>query len=448
MASTLGSIFSSLGESLPRMSKAFTDEEERRREREIALERLAQLRATSEDQNYEREQRNLGDQRYNEYSSDMSALSELGGTPESVLSQMDAGPLPAQQQGKVQKLYRLSQQKPMEQMQSYDLPKLAGFNKGIGSAIDTELAMERMNASSGSTGGGSSVYGMKKKEWNENPEKAKGVFMGKVETLLGLGRITPEEAEVWKKDVDVRPIDASIALDQLLVKPSVSAANVAAQTPAKVEQKYALIAPEAAGAVAEQTAKTNAPRRMDKGELESLRTKRSIYDDLTSAQAKFKPEYAKAYFGKLVKISFLKQNVPGFSDFISDLERGVGKYRKDQFGASQTEGEASNLKDAINKDLDVDPKVFITQMNNFVQSLERDYSDEVEVYKSDNVKVPDIFNGIRTTKTVNPNRPNPPPVNTPVESSGIKQIKTDADYDNLPSGTEFIDPTGKRRRKP
>lgn len=175
----------------------------------------------------------------------------------------------------------------------------------------------------------------------------------------------------------------------------------------KVQQEYDLIDPRSKTAGAEQGAKAGAPRRLDKGELESLRTKRSIYDDLTSAQSKFDPKFVTPYVGKIVKISFLKQNVPGFADFVSDLERGVGKYRKDQFGASQTEGEANNLKDAINKDLDVKPEVFVKQLNNFITSLERDYTDEIEVYKSDNVKVPDIFNSIKTQKTVNPERDKP-----------------------------------------
>jgi len=39
-----------------------------------------------------------------------------------------------------------------------------------------------------------------------------------------------------------------------------------------------------------------------------------------------------------------------------------------------------------------------------------------------------------------------PAANTP--ASAVAQVKTDADYNNLPSGTLFVDPNGEQRRKP
>lgn len=247
------------------------------------------------------------------------------------------------------------------------------------------------------------VFGIKKAEIDANPN-AIPELIESIESFHNGKEMTDNEYNYMLKRVKTSPVSAAIIMDDFISDPMSARSTIAAQTPEKVKQIEAMTPATAEQAAAEQTAKSGAQRRLDKGELESLRTKRSIYDDLTSAKQKFDPKYATKYFGKIVKVSYLKQNVPGFSDFISDLERGVGKYRKDQFGASQTEGEANNLKDAINKDLDVDPKVFIRQINNFITSLERDYQDEVEVYKSDNVKVPEIFGNIKTTKTVNPDR--------------------------------------------
>lgn len=434
MASPLGSIFSSLGESLPRMSKAFTDEEERRREREIALERLAQMRATNEDQNYEREQRNLGDQRYSEYSSDMGALSELGGTPESVLSQMDAGPLQAQQQGKVQKLYRLSQQKPMEQMQSYDLPKLAGFNKGVGSAVNTQLAADRMDA----TGDGSEpgVWGAKKQEWNEDPVRAKGNFNKKVDILLSKNTITPEEAAMWRSEVEVRPIDASIGVDQLLIKPGVAAATITAQTPAKVEQKYALVAPEAATAGATTTARTvaeNITKQGIPGSFEQNKYTAANYanrikqseDGLSKLfESGFKPE---AWYNKIKSPDALNAiKDPNQQMYAQAMRNFINATLRRESGAAIAESEYTNAN-----------KQYFPMLNDSPEVLAQKAENRMRVFDAFKVEAGGAYDQVIQEGAKRRE-----------SGSGIKQIKTDADYEKLPSGTEFIDPTGKRRRKP
>ena len=44
--------------------------------------------------------------------------------------------------------------------------------------------------------------------------------------------------------------------------------------------------------------------------------------------------------------------------------------------------------------------------------------------------------------------PDVPPAAPPPDGSGMATISTDAEYDALPSGTTFVGPDGKTRRKP
>lgn len=411
MASPYGSLFSNLGKFAPEIGASFDEERRKKLQDQEAIAKLAlyaQQTKGAELQNREAEdalnRKATANEGYDKYLSDLSSSDQLRTMQtESPLdfSMLKTAPAGAMEQnipenlaamGKLGRLAKMDQNKIID-LPEYDLARGSGYDEGIKNAYDAATKASKDTRKDAFN----RVGARKGFQTPENVAATKKFILDNKE-VLGIDDAYAEEL--------LRQVDTGYAYDVNEMTRKMLDKELAIAP--KVKEAYQLIEPKAEGAAAEQGAKANAPRRLEKTELESLRTKRSIFDDITSAQAKFKPEYATPYFGKLVKISFLKQNVPGFSDFISDLERGVGKYRKDQFGASQTEGEANNLKDAINKDLDVDPEVFLSQMRNFVSSLERDYADEVDIYDSDKVKVPDVFRSIRTRKSVNPNREQEP----------------------------------------
>lgn len=101
----------------------------------------------------------------------------------------------------------------------------------------------------------------------------------------------------------------------------------------------------------------------------------------------------------------------------------------DRSGAAVTAAEFPRLQPFIPSPKD-DPETARKKLKRFVQVYKEVTDDAKTFYKESGYKVPELPSSQQTAPT------------------GPKQIKSDAEYDALPSGAEFIGPDGKKRRKP
>lgn len=377
MASAWGSALESLGRSLPSVGASFDDyrrtEEENKRKKEMEdlrkREALAQL-SEIEDAAIKRGE---ADKNLNRYQSDMAALSGLN-------KELGADPARPEIQGKMGKLSAIAGMKPIERMGNYNLISGSAYHPGAKAILDTELQTQK---GAGGTSGGA-VWSQKKALFDSDPD-AMAKLSNQIDNFAKSNLLSEQSAAYFKNRMTTDPISTSILLDEYVSKPEISSKVIEAQTAPKVQQKYALVAPEAttaaATAAAAQEAKVAAPKSLEQKESEFITNTRSAYDDISYARSKFDPKFATPYFGRVVKISTMKQLSPEFNDFIGSLERGLGTYRRENFGTAQTGTELQNLKDIVDKDMAVDPKVLVTQIDKFLKTSERDYNDKIRFLK-------------------------------------------------------------------
>jgi hypothetical protein len=160
-------------------------------------------------------------------------------------------------------------------------------------------------------------------------------------------------------------------------------------------------------AAAIQRAKTLGLKPLDAVDEKFMLNTRSAYDDVDYARSRFKDSFATPYLGGVVKISAMKQLSPEFADFIGSLERGVSKQRVENFGTAQTGTELANLKDYIDKDMAVTPKVLLTQVDKFLATAKRDYNDRIGLLEGQKVYIPDGYEKIGIEGGMSPNASKP-----------------------------------------
>lgn len=208
-----------------------------------------------------------------------------------------------------------------------------------------------------------------------------------IDALIKSGEITDDLIPSYK---------ATAESDPLLINQMFSNKDIAKN--AAVNQ-YEEITPLATD---RETATTNArlnataygTKTIEPNDQNFLTNTRSVYSDITKAKAAFDDKFATQYIGKGLKLYWMKQNDPKFATFIAALEKGLSKYRKENFGTAQTGSELENLKTLLNSDLDVSPEVFKKQLDNFLSSTNRDYNDKVGFLQGNKVVIPKGYESI------------------------------------------------------
>lgn len=155
-----------------------------------------------------------------------------------------------------------------------------------------------------------------------------------------------------------------------------------------------LIGLAAGKTAASQEAAARGVKKLDQKDEDFITSTRSAYDDIAYAKTKFDPNFMTPYIGRAIKISAMKQLSSAFADFIGSVEKGTATYRKQNFGMAQTGTELANLKDVIDKDMSVKPEVFMTQINKFLDTAERDYKDRVKLLSAQKYIIPPGYESI------------------------------------------------------
>jgi hypothetical protein len=439
MASAWGSALLSLGESLPRIGAAFDqaseerrkrmqEEEDRKRRQEMSDMQLEELR-------YEQGMRKQAGEAYDQYSGAMRSMGQIN-IPSDV---------PTTSGGASSQLPESSMMKtPLDFMRNYDVPRYAAFDKGVKSAVDTEMDIEKMDRGIGK-GGGGAVWSQKKALFDADP-KAMEKLSTQIDELQKIGVLTEISANYFKRRMTTDPISTSTELDNFVSKPEIAGKIISAQTGPKVQQAYDLIPP----AVTKSGLETEADLRKKKEE----QIRQPVYSEPQSNS--MSDAYSAVQYLNKLKNALSKGDVgyfdinrktgqftdPEVADAFIQMVEIVGRKRS---GAAISDSEWGNFgKQILNKNnllTDAGKKQALSSINSY---LDKFYGAGANISGNENwYKDYD-----KRAKTARSNAETPPAVNAPIESSGPVQIKTDADYDKLPSGSEFIGPDGKRRRKP
>lgn len=244
MPSAFGSALEYLGKTLPGVGASFDESERERRRKELedlqrqqVLNQLAQTR-------YETGKREEADKALSQYQEDVSALGTIP-------SQLDVGPPKPELQAQMNRLGNDENVKPLERMGRYGLISGSAYNPAAKAVLDTELAQEKLSRGIG--GGGGAVWSQKKALFDSDPEAMKKLS-NQIDNFERSQLLTPQSANYLRNRMTTDPISTSVMLDEYVSKPEISAKTVEAQTGPKVQQKYALIAPETAGTMAKSQA--------------------------------------------------------------------------------------------------------------------------------------------------------------------------------------------------
>lgn len=260
---------------------------------------------------------------------------------------------------------------PLALTDKYKLSQYSGYNEGVKGTLDKLRADEeqRIKESKTAVGLGMATQ-LKRADWN------------KIAAM-------PDGEEKDKAIDDYMMVYAPGSMYGLTEKGIDEAIN----------RERRLIAPKADAAAAEKTAKDTAPARMPDKDVNELTGQQNVYNNLLDVKNKFDSKYLTPYIGKGIKMAFLKQNDPEFSDFQSSLALALNEYRRQNFGTAQTQSELENFLDVINSNLNISPESFNKQLNVIMSAMQRDFNNKTKTKEQQNYIIPDNLRSIEIPKT-------------------------------------------------
>lgn len=139
----------------------------------------------------------------------------------------------------------------------YKLSQYSKYNKGVESTLEqlnkkNEVEQKQVRAPG--------VYGARLDAFRTNPNAVPELIQS-IENYHDIGKLKDQDYNYLMARVKTDPVQASLAMDDIVIKPLVAGETISAQTDPKVEQKYKLIAPEAA--TEEATTKTKEITKRD-----------------------------------------------------------------------------------------------------------------------------------------------------------------------------------------
>src|SRR5574344_1990294 len=154
---------------------------------------------------------------------------------------------------------------PLALTDKYKLSQYSGYNEGVKSTLEQlnkryEVEQKQVRAPG--------VYGARLDAFRTNPNAVPELIQS-IENYYAIGKLKDHEYNYLMARIKTDPVQASLAMDDIVVKPLVAGEIISAQTDPKVEQKYKLIDPEAEEA--EATAKAGKIGGI-KGETEANQT--------------------------------------------------------------------------------------------------------------------------------------------------------------------------------
>lgn len=154
---------------------------------------------------------------------------------------------------------------PLALTDKYKLSQYSGYNEGVKSTLEQlnkryEVEQKQVRAPG--------VYGARLDAFRTNPNAVPELIQS-IENYYAIGKLKDHEYNYLMARIKTDPVQASLAMDDIVIKPLVAGEIISAQTDPKVEQKYKLIGPEADEA--EATAKAGKIGGI-KGETEANQT--------------------------------------------------------------------------------------------------------------------------------------------------------------------------------
>ena len=154
---------------------------------------------------------------------------------------------------------------PLALTDKYKLSQYSGYNEGVKSTLEQlnkryEFEQKQVRAPG--------VYGARLDAFRTNPNAVPELIQS-IENYYAIGKLKDHEYNYLMARIKTDPVQASLAMDDIVIKPLVAGEIISAQTDPKVEQKYKLIDPEAEEA--EATAKAGKIGGI-KGETEANQT--------------------------------------------------------------------------------------------------------------------------------------------------------------------------------
>ncbi|RKX66083.1 MAG: hypothetical protein DRP42_03790 [Tenericutes bacterium] len=198
------------------------------------------------------------------------------------------------------------------------------------------------------------------------------------------------------------------------------------------------------------TARETAPKRMSSKQLETVSDIDSSLDQLSQIKSLFKPAFVGPWMGRVSglmdKVGILEPDEAVFRSAFQEFKNVLIKVRS---GGAVTPQEAERLEAEVSN-FNVTPEVYqarlarvyktiISKRNRYIGTLGNSniIIEGQEKYSPLTTKelkeITNIAKGVSSDNSQAPQLP---------------QIKDDAGYNSLPSGSEFIDPQGNKRRKP
>lgn len=273
----------------------------------------------------------------------------------------------------------------------------------------------------------------------EGPEKdeLERDKLEKKTSSVGLGYATQMKIEAWNKIAKMPDgPEKNLEIDNYMM-------TFAPGTKYPLSRKGIQEATDKAAATT--TGRNLAPEKLPNKTVDQLTGQQNVYANLVDVKGKFEDRFLTPYFGRGIKMAYLRQNDTDFNDFTSSLGLALNEYRRHNFGTAQTQTEIQNFLDVLNSDLNIKPEAFQKQLDNLMNSMKRDYNNKVGTRGQQRYVIPANLENIEIP---NPSEQDSQNTNKTVKADDVVQILTDEEYNALSSGTVFIGPDGKKRRKP